>query len=83
MIKSRLSKIENKLLFNEPSFIICTEYYVNGTMECEGKKYANKAEFESKVDLTGKNLVYLMNYRDDNGPFPSSSLPSNDTETGV
>ena len=83
MIKTRVLKIEKKLLFHEPVFITCTEYYVDGTMECEGIKYANKTEFEAKVDLTGKNVVYLMNYRDDIGPFPYSSLSSSDPESGI
>lgn len=61
---------------NEPIFITCTEYYVDGTMECEGIKYANKAEFEAMADITGKTVVYLMNYRDDIGPQPKNSVAS-------
>ncbi len=72
MIKSRLEKIEKRLLPKEPSFITCTQYYVDGTIEYEGKKYADEAEFEAAIG--GKKVVYLMNYRDDNSPQPYSSV---------
>jgi hypothetical protein len=72
MIKSRLEKIEKRLLPKEPSYITCTQYFVDGTVEYEGKKYANELEFETAIG--GKKVVYLMNYRDDSSPKPHSAV---------